>query len=435
LAHGVARLGRAAVLGLPLLMLAAPAALAQQPGGPPPAVGVTPVASRPVTQTNEFIGRIDAIDRVELQSRVTAFLQERLFEEGAEVKKGDLLFRLERAPFEASVQVAQANVAQAQAQLQNANLTLGRAQSLLSTPAGQRSTVDAAIAAARTAQAQLLSAQAQERQAQIELDYTEIRAPVAGRIGRAAVTPGNVVTPSSGALATIVSQDPMYVSFTVPTRTLLELRDRYSPRGGFDAVAIKVRLPDGRVYGQNGKLDFIDIDVGRDTDSIALRGRMPNPPLPADQGSGRELVANQLVTVIVEAVQPVALLTVPRAAVLTDQRGDFVYVVGADNKAERRSIRTGTQSTPELAVIAEGVKEGEQVVVEGLQRVRPGAPVSPAPVAAASTTTGTLPANAPQGGAPDAHGGTAPATTPGATTGNAPAGASPAGGAAPQRGG
>lgn len=437
LAHGAARLGRAAVLGLPLL-LAVPAAMAQQPGGPPPAVGVAPVTSRPVTESNEFIGRIEAIDRVELQSRVTAFLQERLFDEGADVKKGDLLFRLERAPFEASLQVAQANVAQAQAQLQNANLTLGRAQSLLSTPAGQRSTVDAAIAAARTAQAQLLSAQAQERQAQIELDYTEIRAPVSGRIGRAAVTPGNVVTPSSGALATIVSQDPMYVSFTVPTRTLLELRDRYAPRGGYDAVAIKVRLPDGRVYGQTGKLDFIDIDVGRDTDSIALRGRMPNPPLPNSQGGGRDLVANQLVTVIVEAVQPVALLTVPRAAVLTDQRGNFVYVIGAENKAERRSIRTGTQSTPELTVIAEGVKEGEQVVVEGLQRVRPGAPVNPAPVAAAAnagTPAGNTPPGAAAGATPGARGGTAPASTPGSTTGNAPAGASPAGGAAPQRGG
>ncbi|MFD1112656.1 efflux RND transporter periplasmic adaptor subunit [Pseudoroseomonas ludipueritiae] len=438
LAHGAARLGRAVVLGLPLLVVV-PAAMAQQPGGPPPAVGVAPVASRPVTQVNEFIGRIEAIDRVELQPRVTAFLQERLFEEGAEVKKGDLLFRLERPPFEASLQVAQANVAQAQAQLQNANLTLGRAQSLLSTPAGQRSTVDAAIAAARTAQAQLLSAQAQERQAQIELDYTEIRAPVSGRIGRATMTPGNVVSPSSGALATIVSQDPMYVSFTVPTRTLLELRDRYMPRGGFDAVSVKVRLPDGRVYGQSGKLDFIDIDVGRDTDSIALRGRMPNPPQSANQGGGRELVANQLVTVIVEAVQPVALLTVPRAAVLTDQRGNFVYVVGAENKVERRSVRIGAESTPELAVIAEGVKEGEQVVVEGLQRVRPGAPVSPAPVTAAASNVGTPAANTPPGAAagatPGARGGTAPASTPGSTAGNAPAGASPAGGASPQRGG
>jgi membrane fusion protein (multidrug efflux system) len=431
-AHGAARLGLAALLGLPLLL--PPAVVrAQQPGGPPPAVGVAPVASRPITESNEFIGRIEAIDRVELQSRVTAFLQERLFEEGTEVKQGDLLFRLERAPFEAQLQVVRASVAQAEAQLQNANITLGRAQSLLSTPAGQRSTVDTATAAARTAQAQLLSAQAQERQAQIELDYTEIRAPIAGRIGRAAVTQGNVVTPSSGALATIVSQDPMYVSFTVPTRTLLELRDRYAPRGGYNAVTVKVRLPDGRIYGQTGKLDFIDIDVGRDTDSIALRGRMPNPPLPTSQGGGRELVANQLVTVVVEAVQPIPLLTVPRAAVLTDQRGDFVYIVGAENKVERRTVRIGPQSTPELAVVIEGVKEGEQVVAEGLQRVRPGAPVSPAPVNAPAANGAA--ATPPGASAPGGRGGAGPAITPGATTGNAPTGASPTGGASPQRGG
>jgi membrane fusion protein (multidrug efflux system) len=378
--RGLARLGLLAVLGLSSIQ-----AYAQQPGGPPPAVGVAPVARRAVTETNEFIGRIEAVDRVDLQSRVTAFLEARLFDEGAEVKQGDLLFRLERGPFEAQLQIAKAGVAEAQAQLQNANLTLGRAQSLLSTPAGQRSTVDNATAAARSAQAQLLSAQAQEQQAQINLNYTEIRAPVAGRIGRAAVTPGNVVTPSSGALATIVSQDPMYANFTVPVRTMLELRSRYADRGGWDAVAVRLRLPNGQMYEQSGKLDFIDIDVGRDTDSLAMRGRMPNPPLPAGRGAGRELTAGQLVTVQLASVEPVQVLTIPRSAMLTDQRGDFVYVVGADNKAERRTIRVGSQSTPQLVAIADGVKEGEQVVVEGLQRVRPGAAVTPGPVEAPAT--------------------------------------------------
>ena len=413
----------AARLGvLALLSSTAIPALAQAPGGPPPAVGVAPAARRAVTETNEFIGRIEAVYRVELQSRVTAFLQERLFEEGADVQKGDLLFRLERAPFEASLAQARAGVAEAQAQLQNANITLGRATQLLNTVAGQRSTVDTATAAARTSQAQLLSAQAQERQAQINLDYTEIRAPVAGRIGRASVTPGNVVTPSSGALATIVSQDPMYVSFTVPNRTLLELRDRYADRGGMDAVTVKLRLGNGRMYGQAGKLGFIDIDVGRDTDSIAMRGTMPNPMLPAAQGGGRELVANQFVTVVLEAVQPVQLITIPRSAVITDQRGDFVYVMGAENKPERRGIRVGPQSTPELAVVADGLKEGEQVVVEGLQRVRPGAPVSPAPV---SAPAGAAPA---QNAAP-AQGGAAPRGAP-----PSPAGTPAAGGAQRQGG-
>lgn len=361
-----------------LLLAGAPAA-AQQPGGAPPAVGVLPVASRAVTETNEFIGRVEATRRVELMARVTAFLQERLFQEGADVKEGDLLFRLERGPFEASLQISRAAVAEAQAQLQNANLTLGRAQALLATPAGQRVRVDDAVAARSAAAAQLLSAQAQQKQAQINLDYTEIRAPIAGRIGRASVTEGNVVTPNSGALATIVSQDPMYVSFTIPVRVLLDLRARYADRGGLGAVGVRLKLPEGRMYAEVGKLDFIDIDVGQDTDSIALRAHIPNPVLPDDPDHARELTAGQFVGVLLEAVKPVQMLVVPRGAVLTDQRGDFVYVVGEGDRAERRAIRLGAQSTPELAVLEEGVREGERVVVEGIQRVRAGASVSPAP--------------------------------------------------------
>lgn len=372
------RRGLAALGGL--FLLATPVLAQQGQGGPPPAVGVAPVAQRAVTETNEFIGRIEATDRVDLMARVTAFLQKREFNEGAEVKQGDLLFRLERGPFEAQLDQARAAVAEAQAQLTNANITLSRAQALLNTPAGQRSNVDAAIAAQRTAQAQLLSAEAQQRQAQINLDYTEIRAPISGRIGRAAVTEGNVVSPSSGPLATIVSQDPMYVNFTVPVRTMLDLRARYAAQGGFNAVAIRVRLSDGALYEQVGRLDFVDINVGQDTDSVALRGRMPNPVLPPEKAGLRGLTAGMLVSVIVEAVEPVQMLTVPRAAVLTDQRGDFVYVIGAENKAERRGIRIGDQSTPEFVVVAEGVREGERVIVDGLQRVRPGSPVSPAPV-------------------------------------------------------
>ena len=357
-----------------LFLLAAPA-MAQQPGGGPPAVGVTQVARRAVTETNSFIGRVEAVDRVDIVPRVTAFLESVEFKEGAEVKQGDLLFRLERGPFEAQLQIASASVAEAEAQLQNANITLNRAQSLLNTPAGQRSTVDTAVAAQRTAQAQLLSAQARQRQAQINLDYTEIRAPIGGRIGRTSVTEGNVVTPSSGTLTTIVSQDPMYVTFTVPVRTVDEVRQRYASRGGMDAVQLRLRLPEGSLYDQIGQIDFIDIDVGRDTDSVLLRGRIPNPIRPEGY---RQLTANQFVSVIVEAVEPVQMLSVPRAALLSDARGDFVYVIGADNKAERRSVKISPQSTPELAVIDSGLREGERVVVEGLQRVRPGTPVMPA---------------------------------------------------------
>jgi membrane fusion protein (multidrug efflux system) len=376
--RGLARLAAATLL----LACAAAGQAAAQPGpSGPPAVGVVEAMRRPITESYEFIGRVQAINRVELVARVAAFLEERLFTEGAEVKAGELLYRLERGPYEADLAVKQATVAQAEAELINARATLARARELRSTGAGTQVALDNAIAQERSANAQALAAQAQMRQSQINLDYTEIRAPIDGRIGRTAVTAGNVVGPNSGVLATIVSQDPMYVTFPVPMRTALELRTRYASKGGFEAVTISLRLPDGRLYGQVGKLGFVDIDVGQDTDTLTLRGTIPNPILPAEEGGNgrlRELTNGEFVTVILEAVEPVQALTIPREAVLSDQQGDFVYVVGADNRVQRRAVQLG-QSTPESAVVTDGLGEGEKVVLEGVQRVQPNMEVSPGP--------------------------------------------------------
>lgn len=354
---------------------------AQQPAAQPPAVGVIEAVRRPVTESYEFIGRAQAVERVDLVARVDAFLEERLFDEGAEVKAGDVLYRLERGPYEADLAVKQAAVAQAQAELANAKAQFDRAQELRSRGTGTQMALDEALAQERSAAAQLLAAQAQVRLSQINLDYTEIRAPIDGRIGRSAVTVGNVVGPGSGVLATIVSQDPMYVSFPIPMRSVLELRARYAAKGGFEAVAIRLRLADGRTYQHAGKLNFADIEVSQGTDTLALRGVVPNPVLTAGEGGDgrlRELTSDEFLTVMLEAVEPVQQLTLPREAVLSDQRGDFVYVVGPDDRAERRAVQLG-QSTPRVAAIAEGLQEGERVVVEGVQRVRPGIQVSPAP--------------------------------------------------------
>lgn len=350
-------------------------------GGGPPAVGVVKVQQRPMTETSEFVGRVQAIDKVDLVARVTAFLQEIHFTEGAEVQKGDLLYRLERGPFEADVAAKQGTVAQIQALLRNASIVLNRAQSLLGTPAGQRSTVDDAIAQQGSQQAQLLSAQAQLRASQINLDYTEIRAPISGKIGRTLVTTGNVVSPTSGVLDSIYSQDPMYVLFPVSVHEVLELRKRYADKGGFAAVAVKLKLSDGTTYGQTGKLDYLDPSVSTNTDTLTLRARIPNPlreGAKLGEVGNRELVDGEFVTVSVQGVAPVMALAIPRASVLSDQAGNFVYVVGADNKAERRSITLG-QSTPDTAVVLGGLKEGELVISDGLQRVRPGQPVNPGP--------------------------------------------------------
>jgi membrane fusion protein, multidrug efflux system len=260
-------------------------------------------------------------------------------------------------------------------------LTTDRARTLLGGPAGQQSTYDAAIASQRSLEAQVQAAQAQVQSSQINLDYTDIRSPIDGKIGRTAVTEGNVVNPGSGVLTTIVSQDPMYVVFPVSVRAGLELRDRYATRGGFNAVVIKLRLPDGRLYDQTGKLNFVDNTVAQSTDTFLVRGAIPNPPLHDPSTTGgpvRELTDGEFVTVMLEGVQPVEVLAIPRSAVLSDQQGDYVFTVGADNKAEQHRIQLG-QSTPTIAAVINGLTLGDKVIVEGLQRVRPGQPVSPGP--------------------------------------------------------
>src|SRR5271166_2271693 len=331
------RQGRWAIMKRFLLLLAlilfVPFAAQPQPApGGPPAVGVVRAERQQITQTDEFIGRIQAVGRVALVARVTAFLEKRAFVEGAEVKQGDLLYLLEQPPFKAQVDADVANVAQL-------------------------------------------------RQAQINLNYTEIHAPIGGKISTTAVTEGNVVSPTSGTLANLVSQDPMYVIFQISQRTALDLRDRYSKIGGYRAVVIRLRLPTGKIYPQVGHLDYASPTVAENTDTVTLRGMIPNPVLPgleAGDPASRELADGEFVTVLLEGVQPIFVLAIPRAAVLSDQQGDYVYVVDAHNKAQQRRIQLG-QSTPSTAVVTSGLTEGELVISEGLQDVRDGEPVSAGP--------------------------------------------------------
>jgi membrane fusion protein (multidrug efflux system) len=355
-----------------------------QQTSPPPAVGVVKAEMRPVTQSAEYLGRIQAVHRVAIQSRVTAFLTERRFTEGAEVRKGDVLYLLEQPPFQADVQARQGAVAQVEAQLKNADLALDRATQLLKSAAGTQATFDNAQANVESQKAQLLSAKAQLRQSEINLDYTEIRSPIDGKIGQTAVTEGNVVSPASGVLTTIVSQDPMYVTFPVPVRTVLDIREKLAQSGGFDALRVRIRLPNGQIYSQIGKLDFLNNSVSGNTDTVTLRATIANPSNgtggATDKRAVRELLDSELVTVLVQGAEPVSMLTVPRKALLTDQAGDYVFIVDADKKAQRRGVKLGTNATPTMAVVTEGLKEGDLVIAEGVQRVRADQPVSPAPL-------------------------------------------------------
>src|SRR5260370_12542830 len=302
---------------LPVIILLAPCAMAQPAPSGPPAVGVITVERRPMTERYEFNGRIQAVNSVNIVARVTAFLEKQLFAEGSDVKQGDLLYSLEQPPFQAAVDVQKAAVAQAQAQLENDNVSLWRAQQLLQKNAGTQAAVDSALATQRTAAAQVESAQAQLETAQINLDYTEIHSPIDGRIGRTSVTIGNVVTPTSGTLTMVVSQDPMYVVFPIPTRRALALRAEYVDKGGFAALKIRVRLPDGRIYGETGKLDFANNTIAQDTDTLLLRGTIANPVLRSEPLSGvrvRGLAADEVGTVLLESVPPPHTPAVPHDA-------------------------------------------------------------------------------------------------------------------------
>ena len=368
---------------LAVVTLAAPCAMAQPAPSAAPAVGVVTVQRQPMTDSYQFNGRIQAINGVNIVARVSAFLEQQLFTEGTDVKKGDLLYVLEQPPYQASVDVQKAAIAQAQARLENDNISLWRAQELVKKNAGTQQALDSAQATQRSAAAQLQAAQAQLETAQINLDYTKIRSPIDGRVGRTSVTVGNVVSPNSGVLTTVVSQDPMYVLFPVPTSRAIQLREEYAEYGGFDAVKVRLRLPDGRLYDQTGKLDFINNAIAQDTDTVTVRGIIPNPVLASRTAGGvnlRELIADEFVTVLLESVKPKEVIAVPRAAILSGQEGSYVYVVDDQNIARQRRVSLG-ELTPEKAGIVDGLKEGEQVIVEGLQRARPNAPVTPAPVA------------------------------------------------------
>ncbi|WP_428377698.1 efflux RND transporter periplasmic adaptor subunit [Lichenicoccus sp.] len=423
--HILSRAAPAVLLACAALGATGDRAVAQ--GAPPaPAVGVTEVRSQPVTSVSQFIGRIQAVDSVALVARVTAFLERRLFTEGADVKKGDLLYVLEQGPFQAQVLAQQGALAQAQANIRYASLSLQRQQALLHTPAGQQSNLDNAVATAKGNAGAVLTAQGNLQSAQINLAYTEIRAPVDGRITETAVNEGNVVSPTSGTLATIVTQDPMYVEFPVATRDVVTLQKKYAALGGLGAARVHVMLTNGDTYDKAGKLDYVSPTVAANTDTIPLRATIANPERGGgDQGGvgSRQLVNGEFVTVQITDPHPVMSMIVPSAAVLSDQQGNYVFTLDAQNKAQRSNVKLGPLNGAQQ-VVESGLREGDRVIVDGVQRVHAGLQVQPeAPQAVVADPSEAPPASGPAKGqaAPAEksgaaqNGNAAPPATPGTT--------------------
>ncbi len=354
--------------GLLACLAVGPACAQNAPGAhaAPPAVGVIIAASQPVYAQQSYVGHIQSPQIVNIQARVTGYLVSQNFTDGQAVKQGDLLYVVEQPPYQALAAQAQAALAQAQAQAHAALLTLQRAQALLHTAAGQQSSVDLAEATYLSDQASVQSAKAQLETAQINLGYTQIRAPLAGVIGATAVNVGNVVGPQSGVLATIVAEDPMYVDFSLP------MADALKDRAQASQMAVLVQLPGGATYAHTGTVDFINNQVTQSTDTLAWRASIPNPD--------HTLTDGEFVTVILRAKQAQPRIVIPLAALITDQLGDYVLEVGPGNVVTRHNVTLGPQSNTTVQVRA-GVAPGDKIITQGIQLVHPGMKVAPQPAA------------------------------------------------------
>src|SRR5438067_6497487 len=243
-----------------------------------PAVGVRLAAMKGVSQSFEFVGHIKATDKVDVRARIEGFLQKVAFREGQDVKAGDLLYQIEKVQFQAQVDQAKANLASAEAEATNAQAQYNRQFELARHQFRPQSTVDQNKAALDTSRAKILQMRAALTQAEVNLDYTDIRSPISGRIGRTAYTLGNLVNASSAVLATIVSQDPIYVLFPVSVRDLEIIREaRRTEEGGFAKIEIRLRLPDGSEYPHRGVWNLTDPQVDQQTDTLIMRGIIPNP--------------------------------------------------------------------------------------------------------------------------------------------------------------
>ena len=363
---------RLPVIAAVLLCVVGMAAKAQV--APPASIPVSTVKAerKQISKTPEFVGRVEAVNRVEVRARVKGYLEEVLFNEGDIVKDGDALYSIEKGLFEAAVQQAEGALERSKAALVLAKQTLARAEDLLKKGSGTVVARDQAQAQVDSAKGAMITDEGNLSTAKINLGYTDIVSPITGKISRTNVTKGNVVGPDSAPLTTIVSQDPMYLTFPVSQRDFLRVQQAGRQLDYKDYKSFKVRahFSDGSLYDQTGEINFVDVSVDRATDTILARATMPNP--------NGALIDNQLMRVVVEIDTSDQKVVVPQAALIADQEGTYVFVV-EDGKAAIRRIKIADESGADV-VVQEGLSGGEQVIVEGLQAMRPGASVRATPV-------------------------------------------------------
>ena len=372
------------------------AACGPKPGGgaaaaapPPPEVGVVIASKGNVGLVTELPGRTEASRIAQVRARAAGIVQRRLFNEGSDVKAGQPLFRIDDAPYRATLAAAQATQARAEANLMQTRAQAERYKPLAEDNAVSQQEYVAAQAAFKQAEADVASAKAAVQTAQINLGYAAVNSPIAGRIGRALVTEGALVGQGEATQLAVVQQiDPLYVNFTQSAAEVLRLRaavasGRVQAQGG--AVPVTVLLDDGGVPPQRGKLLFSDLSVDPSSDQITLRAELPNP-----KGT---LLPGLYVRVRLEQAQLPSAILLPQQAVQRGGAGDTVMVVDADGKVAVRPVKV-SQGQNRQWVVLEGLNGGEQVVVDGFQKIRPNAAVKPVPWPAAGASAPSVPAAA-----------------------------------------
>ncbi|VCU72544.1 Multidrug resistance protein MexA precursor [Pigmentiphaga humi] len=362
-------------------------------GAPPPMeIGTVTIAPTKEVIVNELPGRLEATRVAEVRARVAGIVQQRVFTEGSDVKAGQLLFKIDPAPFQADYNSAKANLERDEANLYQARMLAERYEPLVKANAVSKQEYDSAVAVHKQAQAAVSATKAALDRAKLSLDYATVTAPISGRIGRALVTEGALVgqgevTP----LATIQRLDPIYANFTQSVAQLSQLRAAFDSgkikQVSANEARVSLVLDDGSKYRLSGKLLFSDVTVDQSTGQVTLRAEFPNPKM--------VLLPGMYVRVQVEQGVDEAAITVPQQAVQRGANGDAsVLVVGAENKVEARPVKTGA-AVGDRWIVTQGLQANDVVIAEGFQKVRPGAQVKPVPwKPAAAPAAGAQPAQA-----------------------------------------
>ena len=396
--NSVSSISRLTRITLAIALLSAVAACGKKPEAqaqPPAGVSFVTIAPERLALTTELPGRLEATRIAQIGARAAGIVLKRNFREGSDVKAGQTLYQIDPAPLQAAYDSAQATLAKAEANLTTATLKAQRYKPLVDVNAVSKQDYDDTVATQKQAAADVASAKAARQTASLNLGYATVTSPISGRIGKALVTEGALVGQGDATQLAVVQQlDPIYVNLTQSSTDLLKLQQAMSngqlKTVGKDKAKVTLVTEDGRTYPQSGKLLFSDVSVDATTGAVTIRAEFPNP--------NRTLLPGMYVRAKLEQAIDEQAIIVPQQAVMRDLNGSTVFVVGDDNKVAVRPVKTGAAQGNNW-VVTEGLKTGDRVIVEGVQKTKPGAPVKPVPWKGPVGDASAAPAAAPAAGA------------------------------------